>query len=169
MLRRAWAWVQRVLLGRSDIYFGGSLYMRRWRIGPDWLPGIRVHHILRSDVDRELHDHPFDYVSIILRGGYREITPPRTDFERDMGYPVQHVYRAPAVLFRRAESAHRLILDRPAWTLVLRGPHRREWGFHVPGRGWVHWREFVGSRRGPEGGADVRPGPRGPFVSRGSL
>lgn len=64
------------LLGRSDIHINDNVYMRRWRFlrRKNW--GVRVHHILRPDADRELHDHPFDFTSIILSGGYWEYRPP---------------------------------------------------------------------------------------------
>lgn len=66
---------------------GASIYMRRWWLfnpyGKDndgeqeparitWLPSIRVHHILRPDVDRHLHDHPWNARTIVLRGWYKE-------------------------------------------------------------------------------------------------
>ena len=31
----------------------------------------------------------------------------------------------------------------PCWSLFLFGPRIREWGFHCPERGWVHWEEFT--------------------------
>ena len=33
---------------------------------------IRIHHILRSDLGRDPHDHPWPYVTVILKGGYWE-------------------------------------------------------------------------------------------------
>lgn len=44
---------------------------KRWR----FLPSIRVHHILRSDDDRAYHDHPWPFVTVILKGGYYELRP----------------------------------------------------------------------------------------------
>jgi hypothetical protein len=37
--------------------------------------GVKLHHILRSDDDRDLHDHPWSFLSIVLKGGYWEHTP----------------------------------------------------------------------------------------------
>jgi hypothetical protein len=39
---------------------------------PSWVPSIRVHHILREDLGRHFHDHPWDARTIILKGWYTE-------------------------------------------------------------------------------------------------
>ena len=57
---------------RSDL-IGGD-YMRRWTLRTP-IGMLRLHHILRGDDDREFHDHPFDFTSIILAGGYVEHRP----------------------------------------------------------------------------------------------
>lgn len=141
-----------LLFGRSDIYFGGDLYMRRWRIGPRWAPGLRLHHIVRGDADRELHDHPFTFLTIILRGGYWEHL---LDGSRRWHGPG-------SVLLRPAEVLHRLELDRPAWTFVIRGPIRRPWGFLV-GESWITWQQHAAAR-----GAGLPPPPDDPFVCASS-
>lgn len=137
----SWLWIvaQRRLLGRSDVYVGGRLYMRRWRIGPEAWPGLRLHHIVASDDDRALHDHPFTFLSLILRGGYWEWLADGTRTWHGPG----------SLLLRSADVLHRIELggyvERPAWTIVLRGPYRRAWGFQRGGS-WVHWREFSASK-----------------------
>lgn len=109
-------------------------YMHRWVLTTPW-GTVRLHHIVRSDDDRCLHDHPWSFVSLILRGGYFDIT---ADAERWC--------RAGTIVRHRAEDAHRLVvLPRSVgttWTLVFTGPRRRKWGFHTPD-GWVYWREFL--------------------------
>lgn len=145
----------------------GDAYLVRYRLIP-WGPvRLYLHHVLRSDNDRHLHDHPFDFWSLILWGGYyEELGSVAADgvFARD---PPR--WRGPGTLLRRrAKQPHRLILPqrtvlcvedydgvmqhvtsvqrpRPAWTLVLRGPKRREWGFYiddlVPVR-WLPWHRY---------------------------
>lgn len=123
----------------------GSLYLRRWalvRLGP---VRLNLHHIVRSDEDRFLHDHPWDFTSLIIRGGYTEqtleVVPDGTNEPKIM-YRWFGVGR---ILRRKAEHAHRLELspERCAWTLVLLGPRRRVWGFHATD-GWVPWRKYLG-------------------------
>ena len=107
-------------------------YLRRWRLLPrNRIFNILLHEILRSDDDRALHDHPWPFVSIIVRGSYLEIMPGRAKWR----------WRR-SVIFHRARSPHRLVLARRCYTVCIVGPKIREWGFHCP-NGWVHWRAFV--------------------------
>ncbi len=151
------------LLGRSDIMFDDSVYMRRWRIlNTPWF-GVRIHHILRSDNDRVMHDHPFSFLSIILWGGYCEWRPlyevvPLLQLglytHCDLMKPVFKWFGPGSILYRRAEALHRLELpslpadaekgrqERSAWTLVFRGPVRRGWGFQTK-EGWMPAKEFM--------------------------
>ena len=111
-------------------------YMKRW-----WLVGdeadkdrvrVRLHHILRSDAGRDLHDHPWWYVTIILRGGYWEITEKR------------ETWRGRGVYFHTSRFRHRLDLEpgKTAWTLFITGPKTKEWGFYTD-QGFVHWEEYT--------------------------
>lgn len=143
-MKKIWTALQH-LLGRSDIYMNGSLYMKRWRFLPERWPGVRLHCIVRSDADRELHDHPFDFLSILLWGGYYEYT---SDGLRTWCRPF-------TVRYRKAEALHRVELYPPggrhpefmrhAWTLVFRGRYRREWGFQTK-QGWLPWRAFLATK-----------------------
>lgn len=109
---------------------GDGDYMRRYYVSQDPGSSVRLHHIIRSDPGVILHDHPWDFVSLILAGGYTEVTP---DGETR--------YEAPCVLVRKAEQPHRLIIDGDAWTFIACGTVRRRWGFHTPA-GWMHWRSY---------------------------
>lgn len=95
----------------------------------------QLHHIIANDPEPDPHDHPWDFTSILLTGGYRDINPTGT---------TEH--RAPCIITRRAETPHRLeLLDGPTWTLVATGPVRRKWGYHTT-RGWIPWRTYRGVR-----------------------
>jgi hypothetical protein len=107
------------------------------------IPGIYLHHILRSDYDRALHDHPWNFVSVILWGGYREWADFRClrldeqietllcDTWKATGqYPLCYRdFKAGSILHRGAGWRHRLELTKPAWTLVFRTRTFRNWGF----------------------------------------
>jgi hypothetical protein len=124
-------------------------YMRRWYLIPrnNWF-SMYVHHFLHSDDDRALHDHPWWNLSILLEGQYTEHTI------GDGGVHHREIYKAGDWKFRFAKSAHRVELHRgECWTLFVRGPVIREWGFHCPG-GWRHWTEY--SKPGSKG--EIGPG-----------
>ena len=94
----------------------------------------RVHVILRSDTGRDFHDHPWNYCTIILRGGYWEYTPNGAR------------WRGPgSVLFRKASSWHRLGVPAGgnAVTIFITGKRIQRWGFLVNGKK-VPYTEYEG-------------------------
>lgn len=122
-------------------------YMERFWLLPYGRLGIaaRVHHILRSDDDRAFHDHPWTYLTIILKGGYVEVTP---IFDGSGIYRGERrQWRGPgSVLLRRAKSWHRLEVPTgvDTWTLFMTGPKRQRWGFMANPANKVYWREYLG-------------------------
>ncbi|MCO5085131.1 MAG: hypothetical protein M9939_26355 [Mesorhizobium sp.] len=136
---------------QPDICIGGEAdpYMRRWWLIPRnrWF-NIYLHHFMRSDDDRALHDHPWWNVSILLEGSYTKHTIEAGGVNR------RTIRTAGDWKPRTAASAHRIELHAgPCWTLFITGPRIREWGFHCP-QGWRHWRIFTA-------------GPNGETVGRG--
>jgi hypothetical protein len=115
-------------------------WMMRW-------PLAYLHCFRRSDDDRALHDHPWANCSLLLLGRYVEHTIAAG------GVHSRAVRHAGDIVFRRARAAHRVELLpsnnagpnalEPAWSLFITGFRRREWGFHCPEQGWVHWRRFT--------------------------
>lgn len=66
-------WLLDWFFTRYDIGRGGDTYLVRWFVyGQRYGPGYKVflHHFYRSDSDAALHDHPWDFTSLILFGGY---------------------------------------------------------------------------------------------------
>lgn len=108
-----------------------SDYMHRWIL--KYPSGTRrIHHILRSDNDRHLHDHPFDFRSVILWGGYWEETPDgKTTY-----------YGPGSIIRRKGTDLHRLTLaGKSVWTFVTTGPYYRKWGFQTE-EGWIEESEY---------------------------
>jgi hypothetical protein len=118
---------------------GAELYLRRWSL---WLPGgwsVKLHKIVKADDDRCQHDHPWNFLRIILWGGYVEergsetfILKPWRPWAPWRIYPV------------RGNFKHRIdhLLCNESWSLVFCGPRYRQWGFFTKA-GWVMWRLFV--------------------------
>lgn len=107
---------------------------------------VFLHKFLKSDPD-DVHDHPWPYATLILKGGYWEWIPIFDSVGRKTG-EIQH-WRGPGH-FRicSATSYHRIELDPniTAWTLFMPGPKQREWGFLVKNK-WVQWQEYLQQRK----------------------
>lgn len=100
---------------------------------------IRLHHIKASDLDRDYHNHPYNFTSIMLTpGGYIENTPDCC------GNPVAKKFG----LFRKnsktVDDFHRLTLTKPVWTLVFCGPRLQSWGFWSGKKGdpFIDYKEY---------------------------
>jgi len=126
-----------------DFIVGGvnDPYLKRWWVIPrNKVFNIYLHHFLRSDDDRALHDHPWWNLSVLLDGEYTEHTIAAGGVNQAV------VSKAGQFKFRGAKSAHRIELHNgPCWTLFITGPVLRTWGFHCP-RGWRPWKQFVDDR-----------------------
>lgn len=124
----------------------GAPYMRRWYVIPrNRLGNIYLHHILRSDDDRALHDHPWVNLSWVLQGGYYEVTPLRPPTAaRPVGSQIKTWRGRGSLVLRGARAAHRLELGAggECWSLFFTGPNVRTWGFWCP-QGWKPWQRFV--------------------------
>lgn len=102
--------------------------------------GVRIHEILRSDYGRDPHNHPWPFLSIILRGEYVES---RYD---DKGSLISVRKHGPgSVLYRPANSWHRLDvpLGLPVTTLFITGAKVQRWGFNVDGQ-FIPYTEYKG-------------------------
>jgi hypothetical protein len=103
---------------------------------------IFIHKFLKSDPD-DVHDHPWPYATLILKGGYWEWIPL---FNRQ-GEKINELakWRGPGH-FRicKATSYHRIELDPniTAWTLFMPGPQKREWGF-LKNNKWIHNEKYI--------------------------
>lgn len=104
----------------------------------------RIHKILRSDDDRAYHDHPWPYLSVVLFGGYWELTP-KFDENGDVVGQHRKWYGPGSVIFRKAHTWHILELHdgRPAWTLFITGKYTQGWGFLVNGEK-VPYKKYLG-------------------------
>lgn len=98
-------------------------YVIRWRIETP-VGSIRLHHWLKPDDDRAFHDHPWWFLTLVLRGGY-------TDHSPDGEQPVN----AGSIHCRPALHRHTVVpYPGGAWTLILTGPKSRAWGFWLDGK-----------------------------------
>lgn len=130
-------------------FFIGDNYMRRWWLIPrNPVLNVYLHCVSNDDDDRALHDHPAINISFVIKGVYREVMPDfsnqKTPYTRIYDAPKKTKTRGPgSIVYRRSHAAHRLeVVKGPVWTLWIRGPSIREWGFHCR-QGWRSWKEFL--------------------------
>ena len=95
--------------------------MVRWALECP-LFSVRLHHFLRSHDMRHLHDHPWWFITLVLRGRYFDIT--EIDGERH----ASDVLEPGSMRFRPAHHAHAVVTE-GCWTVVVTGPIERRWGF----------------------------------------
>ncbi len=107
---------------------------------------IFLHKFLKSDPD-DVHDHPWPYATLILKGGYWEWIPHFDTVGRKTG--EYQVWRGPGHFrISKANSFHRIELDPDitAWTLFMPGPKQRDWGFLVKNQ-WIQWEQYLKQRK----------------------
>lgn len=99
-----------------------------------------LHRFVGGDGDKELHDHPFDALSLILAGSYLEELPVRISLSQGI---IKRRRRVRWLNWIRAGRMHRIVSIRPeTWTLFIHNRRRgRTWGFYTeaeptPGQNW---------------------------------
>ena len=107
---------------------------------------VFLHKFLKSDPD-DVHDHPWPYATVILKGGYWEWIPHFDTVGRKTG--EYQVWRGPGHFrISKANSFHRIELDPDitAWTLFMPGPKQLDWGFLVKNQ-WIQWEQYLKQRK----------------------
>lgn len=120
-----------------------------------------LHFFARGDDDESLHDHPWDFRTEILSGGYQEHLPPddwtptrcidgRIVSSPGPSWDTNIAIRSQgSLIYHNAEDLHCVgrVLPGHTWTLVTTRHKRRSWGFHPPGRAWIPWRTYLNERQ----------------------
>jgi hypothetical protein len=109
-------WAEKLGLPECPYVIRWSIRFRSW--------GVRLHHWLGPDDDRAFHDHPWWFLTLVLRGGYTDRSPAGDD----------HL-RTGSIRFRPALHQHTVVPDNDrTWTLIITGPWVRFWGFWPEGK-----------------------------------
>lgn len=137
-----------------DLIHDGATFLRRRGFDLRRFGGVVVHHIDGPDPGMDLHDHPWSFVTIILRGGYIE----EAAHTMVLKLAAEHGYGVDVTVRRwRRWSIHRMPLtvahriihaDQDTLTLMLRWRKVRTWGFYTPA-GWVSWEDYDYATRRP--------------------
>lgn len=111
-------------------------YLTRYGIVQTPWFSVFVHRMDGPDSRSTLHDHPWQFVSFVLKGGYHE----RRLEPHKRGVYTRRVTRVNVMRTHDAHSIERLIRV-PTWTLMVTGPRRRVWGYWR--REWVDYGTHV--------------------------
>jgi hypothetical protein len=147
-------YAEQVMENRPADFTAGENYLERWRLANyGSMPNAYIHRFRSDDEDGALHDHPYDNVSVILKGSYLEHfhTIPFS-VGNDGKYTTYSVLRREGGIIKRsADVAHRLsmINNEPVVTMFFTGTRYREWGFHCVS-GWVHYNQFLTDNGGKD-------------------
>lgn len=92
---------------------------------------LRLHNWLGDDDHRAYHDHPYWFLTIVLKGGYTDVHPSK-DNELQSS---RDVLRFGSIRFRPAEFKHSVQDVIPGtWTFLVTGRPVRRWGFFKNGK-----------------------------------
>jgi hypothetical protein len=110
----------------------GKLHFRRWQLLKTPWFSIYIHGIYAPDQDKHLHNHPWDYKSLVLKGSYIEETTVGTN-----------ILSPGTFTSRSGESYHKIkkLLTKSVYTLFIVTPVKRVWGYQVDGK-WMHNEEY---------------------------
>lgn len=131
-----WAFMERFEVPNLDR--PEQTYLLRLRIIQTPWFALYLHRLDGPDSRLTLHDHPWDFLAIVLRGGYVERRLDPHTMRVDESRPVRSWNRM------RTHDAHaiRALSRTPTWTLLLVGPRRRTWGYLERVDGDWRWTEF---------------------------
>ena len=113
---------------------------------------ITLHKVLVSD-EPTLHDHPWSWGALIIKGGYYEWVPVISKEGNVVG-ATRH-WRGPgSIRFRNADALHWLELAKdkdgkeiPCTSLFFMGKKKKEWGFvrwvKHEGYRWIHNEDYL--------------------------
>lgn len=115
-------------------------YLRRLRIVQTPWFAFLLHFIFVPDLDQDPHDHPWNFWSFVVRGGYTERF---FEFVHDRNFSHFRKRHLRWSLHRmRVEHAHQIDGISPrTCTLLFVGRRQRDWGFWMS-EGFIPWKTY---------------------------
>lgn len=112
----------------------GEPYLERYHIASLFGRSIWLHHFVRNDEERHVHDHPWSALSIVLTGAYLEEIQHYSTTKLGQGYSLFTFKNRKALGFNwiPATKRHRIASVIPGtWSLMLVGKrHGNGWHFY---------------------------------------
>jgi hypothetical protein len=112
-------------------------YMYRW-IWNLGLFSIRVHKWIRSDDKRHFHNHPWNFLTFVIKGSYTDVS-----LNTSNGEVTWDKLKRFSIRYRPASHMHYVDVPKEgAWTIMITGPKAQKWGFWVNNHLWRPLRFF---------------------------
>ncbi len=108
----------------------GILHFRRWSIFNSKYFSIYIHGIYKEDTDPHLHNHPWNILTIILKGSYVEKLEHRDNFRGflNFGYRNRSKYH----------KIKKMLSDKVFSLAFVFGKRNDNWGYFVDGKHMIH-------------------------------
>jgi hypothetical protein len=103
----------------------GELHFCRWRILETPWFSIYLHLIAKSDEDKHHHNHPWNFWSIVLLGGYEE------EVIDESGNGVVSRTKQFVPRYRKTNTFHKITLLEPTISLVITGERYANWYYWI--------------------------------------
>ncbi len=142
-----------------DIVINGELYLSRLTLFKTPWFSVKLHWIHKADPDRDLHDHPWSFRSLVLRGWYKELECKKPDLRGKLiegNSPISANRYTPVrerlvrwFNYKDTRGAHRITEVSPKLlTLVLTGPKTKSWGFYDEDTfNYTDWETYVATQQ----------------------
>lgn len=100
----------------------GVVHFRRWELLKTPWFSIWLHGIYKEDQDEHLHNHPWDFISVVLWGSYLEALKTKVNTQ----FPGR-------INVRNGVGYHKILklLTKTVYTLFFVTKPKREWGYCV--------------------------------------
>lgn len=137
-----WRWMDIIPRGQE------RYLVRLYLINTPWF-GLKLHWFEAPDPDQDCHDHPWWFVSWVLRGGYtelRQLIDPEGFLWKEWGT----IRKRWSWCYRSPTDIHSIIKVEPrTLTFIINGPRVRSWGFWKPNRTgrffrFIGWKKYLG-------------------------
>lgn len=125
-------------------------YLKRWYLFRFKSFSVFVHKFFKSDEDRALHDHPWNYIVIPTWRGYTEYSSNLVKkfflfgvLKEIREEKTKRIYPIIGIRYRKSTYRHRveLINNKPAWSIFIKFRKNRNWGFW-PNNEYIYWEDF---------------------------
>jgi len=122
-----WRWME--INGRKE---GVEYLTRLYLINTPWF-GLKIHWFHAPDPDEHCHDHPWWFISFLLKGMYQEKRQTFIGVGHNawiMSRETEKQRGRFSFAFRRSTDVHRITMcTRECKTLILNGPRTKSWAF----------------------------------------